>query len=506
VVNTSQLIPENVRHKLKPYQRRGVRLIYKYGKRVLLADDMGLGKTLQALTFVAMEEEHMPALIVCPASVKYNWQKEIDKWYPNYSEHVQIAQTQTPNVDKNLIIINYDILHHWKNELSEYIWKTVIFDECHKLKNLTSKRTKAAMDLVKNIRYVILMSGTPIENRPIDLYSSLHMIRPNEFHSRWKFGQRYCDLKHDGFGWNFQGRSNIDELHNKLKTVMIRRMKTDVEKQLPEKQIIPIYFNPTNLNEYNECRNNFTKWFSENHPIRYNVIMKKVKKSVDNKTPQELINLGSEESFDEMLWNESVMVEREKLLDKVQKIFRRRMVGAKLEYLKQLAYEGKKIMVFKWIEDFLETGQKLVLFAQHQKAIDEIHNRFKSNSNFINGTVPVSKRGEIVKRFQTKKEQKLLIGEISAMGTGVDGLQVASSTTAFVEFDWSPQKHTQAEDRVYRIGQNNSVTAFYFIADNTIDVEIVSLLDDKRQVANRILDGKAIEDLNIRKELMNRYL
>jgi SWI/SNF-related matrix-associated actin-dependent regulator 1 of chromatin subfamily A len=358
MVNTTKLIPKKLRKILYPFQRKSMRQIYKFNKRVLIADEMGLGKTLQAITFLSMENEHFPALIVCPASVKYNWKKEIIKWMPEYETWIQVAEGRKPKVVNSILIINYDILNYWKDELAEYIWKTIILDECHKIKNEKAKRTKAVQYLVKNIRYIIGLTGTPIENHPIDIYMMLKLLRPNLFSNKWKFGQRYCDLKHDGFGWNYNGHSNIEELHSILiNQVMLRRKKEDVLKDLPDKSINTIFFD-VDLKEYNQCRNNYVSWFVKEFPEKSHLMK--------------------------------------------DKKFNKKQIMAKLSHLKRLAVEAKYDIVVKWIDDFLESGKKLLIFAHHVKIIESLAVKYRCD--YINGSASSEKRDKIVEKFQTKSD------------------------------------------------------------------------------------------------------
>lgn len=440
---------------LFPYQIEGVRFIESRKGNALLADEMGLGKSAETLAWLQLHPEKRPVIVVVPASLKLNWEKEARMWMA--APVVQVLSGTKPNVPLigEIIIINYDILSGWLPALKEIKAKVLVLDEVHYTKNQTAKRTKAVRALKKTIPHLLALSGTPIINRPVEAFTVLSML-DTSFNSFWKFTQRYCDAKNNGFGWDFSGASNTEELHKKLtETVMIRRMKADVLTDLPAKirSFTPIALrNETN---YKKAEKNFIDWIREN---RGDAAAKKAKNA-------------------EAL--------------------------AEVEVLKQVSIAEKLPGCIQWIQDFLEVNDKLVVFANHKIVIEELMAEFKDVAVKIDGSVATDKRQEIVEQFQTNKQIKLFIGNIKAAGVGIT--LTASSTVAFVELPWTPGELDQAEDRCHRIGQKDSVNIHYLMAPGTIEDKIARLLDNKRNIVDQVLDGKKDDGGSMFKELIASY-
>jgi len=446
-----------------PYQQKAVRKIDHFNGRALLADEMGLGKTIETLLWIKKHPEKKPVVIVCPASLKWMWNDFI---YNILKIRCEILNGQVPKkrsaelrraMEKVLykhtfIIVNYEILQHWTPYLKDLSPEILVIDECHYQKNRGAKRTKAVWRLSKDIPNVIAISGTPLTNRPAELWTTLRLIRPKEYKSFTTFAFRYCKpvLRH--WGWEYKGASNIKELHRKLKsTMMIRRLKKDVLKELPDKtrHVIPFEIE---RKEYDEALNNFITWLSK----------KSISKANKAKKAQQLVQLGC---------------------------------------LKRLAAELKMESVFCWIDNFLqESDGKLVLFCTHRKVVQQLHDRYYKKSVVVQGGVSNSKRARRVRAFQNNKKIRLFIGNIKAAGVGIT--LTAASSLAFVELDWVPGNHTQAEDRIHRIGQKNAANIYYLIAKDTIEEHLCKLLQEKQKILAATLDGKKkTNQLNIFDEL-----
>jgi len=463
---------------------------------------------------------------VCPASLKLNWESEIKKFTGGKQPMQVIAggrNGDSMHVGKNdIVIINYDILDtskikmHRKQELNgEYVYylghknmfwtgpnhkpnfpswttdvryahkakmkvmkeyrsqqamelswmgevirnnfKAMIIDESHYIKNSDAIRTQAVLKMGENIEKVVAMSGTPIVNRPIEMYNTLKLINSRLFPSFWKYAQRYCGAQHNGYGWDFTGASNTKELHEILvNSIMVRRLKEDVLPDLPEKQrsVIPIEID--NRNEYNYAEEELISWIAD--------------------------NFGQEKA------------------DSAQ----RAEALVRFEKLKQLVFEGKFDGVKDWIGNYLETGEKLVVFTTHKESVTRLKKEWGTSAVVLDGNTPPKKRKEVVDRFQNESGIRLFIGNIKAAGVGIT--LTAASATCFVEFGWTPGDHSQAEDRVHRIGQkSDSVNAYYLIGDRTIEVEIAELIDEKRKVLDSILDGKEADIDSLLTELLRKY-
>lgn len=451
-MNPDDVHLEGFQTELYPFQKQGLAFIESREGKALIADDMGLGKTVQALAWLHKHPEYRPALIIVPASVKLHWRNKA-LMFMNPEPDISILQGQTPNpidVGDDLVVINYDIVDHWKEVLLKKGFKSLILDEVHRTKNPQAKRSAAVMRIAKRIDNVIALTGTPILNRPIEIFNCLKMLRPQMFKSKWAFAKRYCDLRHNGFGWEMNGATHKEELHRILaEEIMIRRMKSEVLTELPDKQRIPmpIEMDAGMWRHYHSAERDFLAYLADVDP-----------------------NKVSSAS--------------------------RAQVLAKIEKLKQIALEGKMGESMKWIDDFLEdSGEKLVVFAVHQDAVDSLMEAYKGKAVKIDGRIAQSKRQGIVERFQSDPNIRLFVGNIQAAGEGIDGLQHVCSNAAFLELPWTPGMLEQASDRIYRMEQKaESVNVYYLIVSGTIEERMMRVLDSKRQIIQEIVDGIAAED------------
>ena len=228
--------------RLFPFQQKGIAFIEEKNGRALIGDEMGLGKTIQALSWLKYHPEKRPVIIIVPASLKLNWKKEAEEWLHKPTIQIISGKSIYPITSKDIIIINYDILTVWVKPLKLIKPKVLICDEIQYIKSSRTQRTKATKKLARNIPHIIGLSGTPIVNRPIEAYNAIKIINPNIVTTQWEYAHRYCNAHYNGFGWDFSGASNTNELHQKLKPILLRRLKKDVLKELPEKlySFIPI--------------------------------------------------------------------------------------------------------------------------------------------------------------------------------------------------------------------------------------------------------------------------
>jgi SWI/SNF-related matrix-associated actin-dependent regulator of chromatin subfamily A-like protein 1 len=467
-IHTNKIVDigiKGLQGKLYPFQRVGVAFIESNKGRVLLADEMGLGKTIQALAWLQLHPDLRPAIIVVPASLKLNWAKETSIWMSNPNIEI-LSGTRPWKIAGDIVIINYDILRDWIYPLQKIKAQVLITDECHLYKSNSAQRTKAVKRIAKGINHVIALSGTPIVNRPIEVFNALKIIDPNLFPDYWYFVKHFCNAKHNGFGWDFSGASHTDELHNLLtSTVMIRRLKKDVLPELPSKafSFVPIQLH--NPKEYEAAERDFIGYITET----------KGKVVADRMSNAEVLS--------------------------------------QIEVLKQLAVKEKLPEAIEWIENFLESGEKLVVFANHRFVIDTLMEKFSHIDKTrklidrvvkIDGSVSLTERQKAVSTFQTNPDCRLFIGNIKAAGVGIT--LTASSNVAFLELPWTPGDLTQAEDRCHRIGQKDSVNIHYLLAVDTIEEKIAKLLDNKRKVLDAVLDGKETEQESLLSELLKEYI
>ena len=440
---------------LFPFQKKGVAFIEQNRGRALVADEMGLGKTVQALGWLQLHPNKRPVIIVVPASLKLKWKQEVLNWLPN--PRVQVLSGTSPyRVKGNIIIINYDIVYSWLETLKSLNPQVIITDECHYFKSDKAKRTKAIKMLSKGVPHIIALSGTPIVNRPIEAYNAIKMISPMLFPDRWKFAERYCGSHYDGFGWNFNGATHKLELHERLtSTIMIRRLKSEVLTELPPKMYSYVPLTLDNESEYTFARDHFIQFISSTRG----------------------------QSAARKASNAEVITQ--------------------IMTLRQVAVKGKLAQVKNWIEDYLESTDKLVVFAIHKFVIDDIMKAFGSIAVKIDGSVAMEKRNEAVQKFQNDPKTRLFVGNIQAAGVGLD--LTAASNVCFIELPWTPGELVQAEDRCHRIGQKDNVTVHYLLASDTIEYEIAELLDSKKKVLNAVLDGQDTPDDSLLTELIRKY-
>jgi len=438
--------------RLYDYQRKGILKIEEFHGRALLADEMGLGKTLEALGWIRHHPKKRPVIIVCPAFAKWVWEMEAHKHLKmksiilNGKKSFRINQKDSIN---SLLILNYEILQYWMDNLLRLEPKVLLFDECHYVKNRKTHRTKAVRKLARKIPHVIAIGGTPLLNRPAELWTTLNMIRPKLFPSFLPYAFRYCNPIRTPWGWDFNGASHLDELHQILnETMMIRRLKKDVLKELPKKSRFIVPLSIDNRNEYQEAVNNFIDWLSR----------KSLDKAKRAQKAEQLVKIG---------------------------------------YLKRLAAQLKMKSILKWIDNFLEeSDDKLVLYCIHKNIIKQIYDKYKKISVVVDGSVTGEKRKKAVLAFQNNKKIKLFIGSIKAAGVVIT--LTASNTLAFVELDFVPANHIQAEDRIHRIGQKYNASIYYLIAKNTIEVPLCALIQKKQKIVDSVLDGDNItNELNI---------
>jgi len=462
--------PGKVKVKLKmdlyPYQVEGVGMIKAFGGRCLLGDEMGLGKTAQAIAFCKMNKAER-IVVVCPATLKENWKREFAKWV-GWKKSVYIAEG-FPNVDKSMrrrfyaylrrfrvVIVNYDILPErgdlpgWNVMLRNFQHDHLIIDECHYMMNRKASRSKAVREIARQVPNIIAISGTPILNKPLELPNVMNLLKPGLIRAQ-EYKQRYCDPTRTNFGMDYNGASNLDELHKMLTAnFMVRRKKMDVLKELPPKTRTVVPLAITNRSEYTRASTDFKKW----------------------------------------------------LLKTEGKKLRHGEGLVKIEKLKQLATKGKIAACVQWIKDFLDTGEKLVVFTTHTLTLEIVQKAFKDKCVVLNGSTSQKARQKAVDSFQEDDSVRLFVGNLKAAGVGIT--LTAASNTCHLELGWVPGEHDQAEDRVHRIGQASSVMGWYLIARDTVEEPIAQLLDDKRKVVQKVLDGEEVADFSLLTRLLDQ--
>ena len=435
--------------------------------RLLLADEMGLGKTLSSLAIMTFYEPEWPLLIICPASLRYTWPAEIEKFLPSIPpQAVYIAAGFqdigfTARKDIKIVIVTYSLLQNRSavaHALEEYPYRCIIVDESHNLKQRDSQRSKLLLPLLKRANHVVLLSGTPALARPCELWTQLHSLDPHVFGSWTQFANRYCAPKRKSFGggrfvMDYNGASNLPELHGKLRSVMVRRLKAHVLSELPPKQrsIIPIAI------------------------------------SADQKAAcaQAVADLKeSRKSVEELFGDAARRADFE--------------AKGKLMAAYQSSGIGKARSVAEYLLDWLSGStpqQKILVFGHHKTVLDVLDQALLEkhpNSHIrIDGGVPTAIRAQLVRKFQTCDRVRVALLSMTAAGVGLT--LTAASTVLFAELHWTPGVLAQCEDRAHRIGQTgNSVQILYMVCKDenlSVDTSLWNMLGTKIGTLDQVVDG-----------------
>ena len=427
--------------------------------KFILADDMGLGKTTAAV-IASMESGAKKVLIVCPASLKINWDREIK----NYTDRkVLIVEGRKWGSTFDYYIINYDILKNYhtteKSEDSDDYkllvnekFDLAIVDEAHYVSNSTANRTRLLNDVLETIPRVWLLTGTPMTSRPINYFNLLKIV-DSPLTLNWQsYVRRYCKGYQFNVGnrkvWNTSGASNLDELRERTKAYVLRRMKTDIL-DLPEKIVTPVFVELTSK-MYDEELEEFTRI------------------SNDKKN------------------DETITV----TLNRLMKI-RQLIAYEKISYTCEL------------IDKCLEQGKKVIVFTNFTMSLDMLHEKYKKNSVTLDGRMNKDRRQENVDRFQNDDKIKVFIGNIKAAGVGIT--LTAAEVVIMNDLSFVPADHSQGEDRAYRYGQKNSVLVYYPVFENTVEKIIYNILQKKKGIIDQVMgDGEYSESFS--KDLLKQLL
>lgn len=498
--STSLIEPPKLAKPMRPFQIAGMNYMLET-KYCFNADEMGLGKTVQAIA-TTIKAKAFPTLVIVPATLKGNWEREIAKWAPRRKRTTIVPDnTNIENIHKafyikkngkrvkkhyDFVIVNYDRLERWLSILIKIQWKCVIMDESHYLANRDSGRTRACRELIRVVKpeYAFLLTGTPIKNKPRDIMSQLTVLdRLQAFGGRKHFVKEYClevraedvalgDV--DVVAVKRKKHLNHIKLNNALRSLcMVRRLKSEVLQELPKKQrtTIPLELPREARITYEAIESDVIKYLQEK-VLRDKSFIAKLK---------EMTKLEREIAIKER----HASIEAKTALAETL---------AKIENCKQAAAMGKMQLAIKWIEDFLESGEKLIVFSTHRIIQRELLDYFAERSTVsIRGGMSKLQKDAAEYAFQNDKKVNLMVASLKAAGVGLT--LTAASNVAFLELGWNPADHDQGEDRVHRMGQDDtSVNAWYLIAANTIEEEIAYLIDSKREVVGAVSDGNPMQD------------
>jgi SWI/SNF-related matrix-associated actin-dependent regulator 1 of chromatin subfamily A len=436
---------------LFPHQIEGVAFLLGR-RRAILADDMGLGKTRQAIVSLRHAAPNGRYLVVCPASVKWNWSREIALADPGASVCVVSGSAA---VDKRAawVIVNYDILKKQVDALARIPWAGLVFDEAHYLKNHTSARSRLARQLADATTAiaphepaVYLLTGTPLTNRPRDLFVLLQLVGHPLGRSFLSFAKRYCAAVRNDYGWVTDGASNLEELTVVLHGVMLRRSKDQVL-TLPGK---------------------LRTWLPVEVPA-----------GTGSREIRDVVALllerrgGSSDGLsraDDMRARGRLMA----LLTKARQKVATSKVGATLDLVKGTIDQGEKVVVFSCFDEPLQT----------------LARELGTTAILLTGRTPTSKRQQLVDGFQRDESVRVFLANIVAGGVGIN--LTAATQVVFNDLDWVPANHWQAEDRAYRLGQTRTVNVTYVVGRGTVDEFVQAVLETKGALVKAVVEGEAI--------------
>lgn len=443
--------PADIARGLFPHQVEGVAFLLRR-RRAILADDMGLGKTRQAITALKVEEPRGPYLVICPASVKRNWAREIGTVLPG----ADVGALGSGGADEGVracrgrewTVVNYDILKKHEKTLGNVAWRGVIVDEAHYLRNPKSQRSLSVRKVVEGLDdpVVYLLTGTPLLNRPRDLFPLLQLAGHPLGRSFLSFAKRYCAAHRNEWGWVTDGASNVGELAVQLQGLLLRRTKDEVL-DLPPK---------------------LRTWLPVEVPA-----------GTGTKETRAVLRL--------LLAARGIEIPGTPLADAGGPQGRGRLLATLTKLRHELAVAKVK-STLELVEGAVEQGEKVLVFSCFDAPAKAIRKHFGDSALLLTGATPTGERQALVDRFQSDPGVQVLVANLLAGGVGLN--LTAASQVVFNDLDWVPANHWQAEDRAYRIGQERTVNVTYLVADGTADDFVATVLQAKSALVGAVVDGE----------------
>ena len=423
-------------------------------KRFILADDMGVGKTTSA-TIAALETNAKKVLIICPASLKINWEREIR----NYTDRsIFICEGKNFSLEHDFVITNYDILKNFydlKDKDNSFIGKfnpeLIIIDEAHYIQNGQAQRTKLVNHFSKKADTLWLLTGTPMTNRPMNYFNLLQLIESPVAQNWMAYAIRYCQGYQFKAGnrkiWNVSGASNLEELRDRTSKQVLRRLKTEVL-DLPEKIITPVYLR-LKSKLYEGLMGEYFDWY----------------------------RTKGEES-------KSLTIQFTKLM-KVRQV----IAEEKIEHTIELA------------QNIIDQEKKVIIFTNFTDTLNRIADHFGKQAVRLDGSSSKPQRQYAVDQFQENDKIKVFVGNVKAAGVGLT--LTAAESVIINDLSFVPGDLSQAEDRAYRYGQKNNVLVYYPIFENTIEGSIYDIVNSKKSVIETVM-GDNLDKADIVEQIMNR--
>ena len=424
-------------------------------KRFILADDMGLGKTTSTI-IAALETGEQKILIICPASLKINWEREIR----NYTDRsVYISEGKNFSTEHDFVIVNYDILKNFydvknkdKSPITLANFGLVIIDEAHYIQNGQAQRTKLVNSFVKNVKRLWLLTGTPMTSRPMNYFNLLQLIDSPVAQNWMAYAIRYCQGYQFNAGkrkvWNVTGASNLEELRDRTSRQVLRRLKTEVL-DLPDKIISPVYLR-LKSRLYEGLMGEYYDWY-------------------ENKTDE----------------SSSLTVQFSKLMK-----------------VRQVIAEEKIKDTIELAENIIEQGKKVIIFTNFTDTLKKITEHFGKIAVSLDGSTSKPARQFAVDQFQENEKVKVFVGNLKAAGVGLT--LTAAEAVIMNDLSFVPSDHSQAEDRAFRYGQKNNVSVYYPIFENTIEGAIYDILIKKKNIFETVMGDNLLDKGDFIEEVMNR--
>ncbi len=421
---------------LAPFQWAGVRYVLD-ARRAFLADEQGLGKTVEALAAIEADGAY-PAIVVCPAAMKLGWQREATRWLPHRSVAVVEGRSAVPPSGE-ITILNYEIVGAHREALARSRPRAIVVDESHYCKSPRAKRTHAVRRLAGAVAadgLRLALTGTPVLNHADELIAQLRVIgRLEDFGSGARFSRQ------------FRGELSEERLHWHLRRrCFVRRLKSEVLPQLPAKRQVVVPVALTNAPEYRLAEQDVIEWL-RSQPLDLSELNVRIAATL---RAERLAQLGT---------------------------------------LQRLAARGKLAAALAWIDDFLASGEPLVVFARHVEVQQTVLARFSGALHLL-GSDSLPDREAAIAAFQDEHGPPLIVAATRVAAQGIT--LTRASNVAFLELEWTPAMHDQAEDRCHRIGQRDAVTAWYLLAAETIDETMARLIQSKRAIVAAVTDGRTL--------------
>lgn len=495
-----------------PFQKAGIAFAASR-PATLVGDEMGLGKTIAAIGVINIDASVRKVLVLCPASLKANWRRELQRWLVRPMTIALSGPKGDLDLGADVLIVNYDALIGRSGKalharLMAMMFDCLVADECHFLKNPEAQRTVAVLGKAakkggeavpglasRAANRKLFLTGTPILNKPIEILPLLQVLSPTEFGNFWAFVKRYCAAQQKQVGrsgkmvWDFSGAANLDELQERLRrSVLVRRLKSEVLRELPPKrrQIVTLTVEDDEVKKLIAAeRAAYDGAADEDEEVvlalgdDYRAAVAKLS-AVAHETAEDRAALAEElEAYgDEFLPRRSRGSSEKAGID-----------FTALSSIRHQIALSKVPAVIEHVRGMIENDGigKILVFAHHLDVVAALREGLADHGVVtITGETPVGERQDIVDRFQTDPSVKVFVGNIKAAGVGLT--LTAACHVVFAELDWVPANVSQAEDRAHRIGQMNHVLVQHLVLDESLDAQFAKVLVAKQDIADAALD------------------